>query len=170
MMATASSPAVSPSNILSPKAISSIEDSPALTTATTIDSSTNAATTPMDYLTSKPINHTNTRKTARTIDPNLVCAMSNLAIRLERLTSGNVLSQNMAGSSMNRQYTLNNDGNENITNTVSAAPSGLGLMLDRHIREDATDEELIIMMENCVARVEVKKRKNLFLVSKNHDF
>ncbi|KAI9252732.1 hypothetical protein EDC94DRAFT_662874 [Helicostylum pulchrum] len=92
------------------------------------------------------------RKTVRTIDPNLVCAMSNLAIRLERLTSGNVLSQNMAGSSIHRQYTLN-DG-ESISTTVSTAPSGLGVMLDRHIREDANDEELIIMMENCVARVE----------------
>jgi adenylate cyclase len=166
MMATASSPAVSPSNILSPKVISAVEASPALTTAATTDSSTNIATTPMDYLTSRPITHNNARKTARTIDPNLVCAMSNLAIRLERLTSGNILSQHMAGSSMNRQYTLNNDGSENITNTVSAAPSGLGLMLDRHIREDATDEELVIMMENCVARVEVKK-KNIFSIKES---
>ncbi|KAL7326851.1 cysteinyl-tRNA synthetase, variant 2 [Mucor circinelloides] len=160
MMATGSSPIVTPSNIVSPKAISSIEASPALTTAATTDSSNNmtsnssVSTTPMDYLTARPIKHTNTRKVVRTIDPNLVCAMSNLAIRLERLTSGNVLSQHMAGSSINREYTLNNEGNEDTTHTVSTAPSGLGLMLDRHIREDATDEELVIMMENCVARVE----------------
>jgi adenylate cyclase len=93
------------------------------------------------------------KKTVRTIDPNLVCAMSNLAIRLERLTSGNVLYQDMAGSSIQSRYTFaGNTGSE----TVSAAPSGLGLMLDRHIREDATDEELLILMENCVTRVEVR--------------
>ncbi|KAG2200534.1 hypothetical protein INT47_012320, partial [Mucor saturninus] len=106
----------------------------------------------IDYLSARSITHLPGRKTVRTIDPNLVCAMSNLAIRLERLTSGNMLSRSMAGSSIQRQYTLN-DG-EMVSTTVSTAPSGLGLMLDRHIREDANDEELIIMMENCVARVE----------------
>jgi adenylate cyclase len=87
-------------------------------------------------------------KTARTIDPNLVCALSNLAIRLERLTSGHALSQQTAGSSIQSQYTF---GDPDI---ISTAPSGIGLMLDRHLREDATDEELVLMMENCVARVE----------------
>ncbi|KAG1153403.1 hypothetical protein G6F36_014576 [Rhizopus arrhizus] len=52
--------------------------------------------------------------------------MSNLAIRLERLTSGHVLSQTTEGSSV----------------------------LNQHIREEATDEELMVMMENCVTRVE----------------
>lgn len=173
MMATGSSPIVTPSNIVSPKAISSIEASPALNTAGTTDSSNNmtsnssVSTTPMDYLTARPIKQTNTRKVVRTIDPNLVCAMSNLAIRLERLTSGNVLSQHMAGSSINREYTLNNEGNEDTTHTVSTAPSGLGLMLDRHIREDATDEELVIMMENCVARVEVSVSRHIQRIVSN---
>ncbi|EIE81744.1 hypothetical protein RO3G_06449 [Rhizopus delemar RA 99-880] len=74
---------------------------------------------PIDYIAAQSI----TRKTLRTIDPSLVCAMSNLAIRLERLTSGHVLSQTTEGSSV----------------------------LNQHIREEATDEELMVMMENCNA-------------------
>ncbi|EIE82758.1 hypothetical protein RO3G_07463 [Rhizopus delemar RA 99-880] len=95
------------------------------------------------------------RKTLRTIDPNLVCAMNNLAIRLERLTSGHVLSQTMAGSSILGRYTYENslDG----SNVDSATHLSLGSMLDRHLREEATDEELMVMMENCVTRVEVTK-------------
>ncbi|CAO3661661.1 unnamed protein product [Rhizopus stolonifer] len=93
-----------------------------------------------DYLVIKP--------KARTIDPNLVCAMNNLAIRLERLTSGHVLSQTMAGSSILSQYTYESQHVE------SANQTSFGLMLDRHIREEATDEELMAMMENCVTRVE----------------
>ncbi|KAI9348402.1 hypothetical protein BD770DRAFT_395368 [Pilaira anomala] len=112
---------------------------------------TPSASNMTDYLSARPDVLTG-RKMVRTINPNLVCAMSNLAIRLERLTSGNVLSQNMAGSSIHRQYTLNDS--EGVSTTVSTAHSGLGLMLDRHIREDANDEELMIMMENCVTRVE----------------
>jgi Leucine-rich repeat (LRR) protein/serine/threonine protein phosphatase PrpC/class 3 adenylate cyclase len=139
---------------ISPKIMASIDPSPA--TGTT--DSSNALTVDTDYLTARPTN----KKTIRTIDPNLVCAMSNLAIRLERLTSGNVLSQNMAGSSIHRQYTLN-DAAEGKAPIVSTAPSGLGLMLDRHIRDDATDEELIVMMENCVARVEVRSFKAGYL-------
>jgi adenylate cyclase len=128
------SPNPTPSTIMSSNSVG-------LTTA-----SSTVSNTAIDYITSRPI-----RKTTRTIDPNLVCAMSNLAIRLERLTSGNVLAHTMAGTSMYRQSTFNNEAEA----TVSTAHSGLGLMLDRHIREDANDEELLIMMENCVARVEV---------------
>ncbi|KAG1425788.1 hypothetical protein G6F57_023359 [Rhizopus arrhizus] len=81
--------------------------------------------------------------------------MSNLAIRLERLTSGHVLSQSMAGSSILGHYTYQNSSEDNVP-VVSAVHSGLGHMLDKHIREEATDEELMAMMENCVTRVEVR--------------
>ncbi|KAI9280056.1 hypothetical protein BY458DRAFT_501237 [Sporodiniella umbellata] len=84
----------------------------------------------------------------RTIDPNLVCAMSNLAIRLERLTSGHALSQSMAGSSILSQYTY---GSQQVQSTNQTS---FGLIIERHIREEATDEELMAMMENCVTRVE----------------
>ncbi|KAI7905147.1 uncharacterized protein BX663DRAFT_468986 [Cokeromyces recurvatus] len=150
-----------PTNLMSLP--SSLEASPSLvsrsTTAPVALDSTN--TTPNDYLTAKPLLLTNElipklkkkKKAMKTIDPNLVCAISNLAIRLERLTSGNILSQHMAGSTIQRHYVLNDAEGENH-HTISTASSGLGLMLDRHIREDATDEELIILMENCVTRVE----------------
>lgn len=105
------------------------------------------------------------KKSSRTIDPNLVCAMSNLAIRLERLTSGNVLYQNKAGSSIHSQYTLQEKSDEEAT-ILSTAHSGLGMMLNRHIREVATDEELLVMMENCVTRVEV----SLFLYTCSYLF
>ncbi|KAG0741491.1 hypothetical protein G6F22_002274 [Rhizopus arrhizus] len=105
---------------------------------------------PIDYISVQSI----TRKTLRTIDPSLVCAMSNLAIRLERLTSGHVLSQTTAGSSVLSKYTHEDSLCSSSFLVVSAENSGLGLILDQHIREEATDEELMIMMENCVTRVE----------------
>lgn len=154
MMVTSSPvPASTP---ISPKPSGGVSNvvSPAGTDSSNIVTSGSTNSASIDYITARPLASTpNKRKIVRTIDPNLVCAMSNLAIRLERLTSGNVLYHGMAGSTIHRQYTLS-DG-ENVSTTISTAPSGLGLMLDRHIREDATDEELLIMMENCVARVEV---------------
>jgi hypothetical protein len=51
-------------------------------------------------------------------------------------------------------YTLP-DKNDGESTTLSTAHSGLGMMLNRHIREVASDEELMVMMENCVTRVEV---------------
>lgn len=146
MMAPAAQPTIDAS--LSPKPSTddttpTIPPTPALTSNTLSPSP--------DYLTVRPT----ARKTLRTIDPNLVCAMSNLAIRLERLTSGHVLSQSMAGSSILGHYTYQNSSEDNVP-VVSAVHSGLGHMLDKHIREEATDEELMAMMENCVTRVEVR--------------
>ncbi|KAG1175973.1 hypothetical protein G6F70_003746 [Rhizopus microsporus] len=144
MMAPAAQPTIDAS--LSPKPSTddttpTIPPTPALTS--------NTLSSSPDYLTARPT----ARKTLRTIDPNLVCAMSNLAIRLERLTSGHVLSQSMAGSSILGHYTYQNSSEDNVP-VVSAVHSGLGHMLDKHIREEATDEELMAMMENCVTRVE----------------
>ncbi|KAI8969130.1 hypothetical protein BDF20DRAFT_893368 [Mycotypha africana] len=153
------SPSVSNTNSIGP---ASLLTSPEL----------NASQASTDYLSPRPFINGNSsnRKAIRTIDPNLVCAMSNLAIRLERLTSGNVqLTRHQAGSTINNQYTLQQQQNSSSTSlldtttsnnnsmipyTKSTAFNGLGLMLDRHLREDATDEELIMMMENCVTRVE----------------
>ncbi|KAI8374033.1 hypothetical protein EDC96DRAFT_498308 [Choanephora cucurbitarum] len=90
-----------------------------------------------------------TPKKSRTIDANLVCAMSNLAIRLERLTSGHVLSQQ---NSLVQRHDVAPSNTSILFG--NGTPSGLSLMLDRHLREDASDEELLVMMENCVSRVE----------------
>ncbi|KAI8098722.1 uncharacterized protein BX664DRAFT_363060 [Halteromyces radiatus] len=93
------------------------------------------------------------KPSTRTIDPALVSSLSNLAIRLERLTAGNVLTSSKAGSSICGKYTSSGH-NGNPSMIVSTAPWGLGKLLDKHIMEEATDEELVILMENCVARVE----------------
>lgn len=90
----------------------------------------------------------------RTIDPALVCALSNLAIRLERITAGNVLSHARAGSSIHSKYTSSGmDGNPSAI--VTTATTSLGKWLDRHMKTEASDEELMMLMENFVARVEV---------------
>ncbi|KAI9497654.1 phosphatase 2C-domain-containing protein [Zychaea mexicana] len=65
----------------------------------------------------------------RAIDPNLVCALNSLAIRLERLTTGS------------------KQGPTNKSTTMSK-------MIERHIMYDAGDEELMTLMENFVTRVE----------------
>ncbi|CAO3652906.1 unnamed protein product [Cunninghamella echinulata] len=98
-------------------------------------------------------NHQQQPSKARTIDPALVSSLSNLAIRLERLTAGNTLSSNKAGSSISSKYTSTGH-NGNPSMVVSTAPWGIGMLLDKHIMEEASDEELLILMENCVTRVE----------------
>lgn len=97
--------------------------------------------------------HPSHKHTPRTIDPALVSALSNLAIRLERLTAGNALTSNKAGSSICSKYTSTGH-NGNPSQIVSTAPWGLGKLLDRHIMQEASDEELVILMENSVSRVE----------------
>ncbi|CAO3650420.1 unnamed protein product [Cunninghamella blakesleeana] len=89
----------------------------------------------------------------RNIDPALVSSLSNLAIRLERLTAGNALTSNKAGSSISTKYTSTGH-NGNPSMVTSTAPWGIGMLLDKHIMEEASDEELLVLMENCVARVE----------------
>lgn len=74
----------------------------------------------------------------RTIDPSLICALSDLAIRLERITAG----------SLQKRRAESPEG-------VVTASTGLGRWLDKHMRETASDEELMAFMENFVARVEV---------------
>ncbi|KAI8060952.1 hypothetical protein BC940DRAFT_337222 [Gongronella butleri] len=91
-----------------------------------------------------------TRTKRTTIDPSLVSALSNLAIRLERLTAGNPLTATMAGSSIQPKYT--SAGHNGLVH--SNAPFGMGRLLDKHIMDDADDDELVLLMENCVARVE----------------
>ncbi|KAI8341379.1 hypothetical protein BC941DRAFT_449807 [Chlamydoabsidia padenii] len=93
------------------------------------------------------------KHTPRTIDPALVSSLSNLAIRLERLTAGNTLTSNKAGSSICSKYTSTGH-NGNPSHIVSTAPWGLGKLLDKHIMQEASDEELVILMENSVSRVE----------------
>ncbi|KAI8972677.1 hypothetical protein BDB01DRAFT_809559 [Pilobolus umbonatus] len=108
----------------------------------------------VDYFNARP-----KRKSGRTIDPNLVCAMSNLAIRLECLTSGNIHSQRANLLTKHRHK----EGGEDVV----SSSLGLGSLLEKHIREEASDEELLIMMENCVARVE-NAASSLYLHRINH--
>lgn len=153
MMNQKTTSAENPTNELSPGLTT-----PSLTIAETDTTSSNSPSIiPRGSELSEP-SKVDIKRSAQAIDPNLVCAMSNLAIRLERLTSGNILYQSMAGSSIHSQYTLPDKSNASET-TISTAHSGLGLMLDRHIRQEATDEELLVLMENCVARVEVSAKK-----------
>ncbi|KAG0190477.1 cysteinyl-tRNA synthetase [Apophysomyces sp. BC1034] len=92
-------------------------------------------------------------KTARTIDPSLVCALNNLAIRLERITTGNTLSKGNAGSSTHNMYT-SSCSNANTEAIVRSTTTGVSRLLDHHIKQNATDEELALLMENFVARIE----------------
>ncbi|KAI9020827.1 hypothetical protein CLU79DRAFT_755752 [Phycomyces nitens] len=89
----------------------------------------------------------------RTIDPMLICSVGNIALRLEQITSNSVLSKTRAGSTLNSVYTsegLNSESHTVITN----ATTPYGQVLDKHIKEAATDEELVILLENYVSRVE----------------
>ncbi|KAL0087646.1 hypothetical protein J3Q64DRAFT_1657804 [Phycomyces blakesleeanus] len=87
----------------------------------------------------------------RTIDPAFVCALSNLAVRLERLTSGRVIptSAKSGGSSIELP-----NGSVEVKNPISPDQSLVFNVLDNHIKEDAGDEELLILMENFITRIE----------------
>lgn len=139
------------------------EPTPATTTTTTTTTPSPSATTPspdvmlqeqaavQEQVDITPYIEKRTVNT--TIDPALVCALSNLAIRLERVTAGVNLCQQRAGSAIQSQYTsAHADGK-----IVTTATTGLGHWLDRHMKEGASDEELMLLMENFVARVEVSK-------------
>ncbi|KAF7727155.1 cysteinyl-tRNA synthetase [Apophysomyces ossiformis] len=105
------------------------------------------APTPVELEVEKP------SKTTRIIDPSLVCALNNLAIRLERITNGTVLSNGKTGASSHSMYPSNLSGGTS-ENTISCTTTGVGRLLDQHIKQNATDEELALLMENFVARVE----------------
>ncbi|KAG1474319.1 hypothetical protein G6F56_000424 [Rhizopus delemar] len=104
--------------------------------------------TPTDYLNARPITH----NTPRAIDPNMVCAMNSIAFRLERLTSGKLLYEPKAETSEDYINEHPLDNTRSSFDTI--VQTNFGVTLDRHLREEATDEELIFTMENCVSRVE----------------
>lgn len=80
----------------------------------------------------------------RVIDPTLVHSLCTLALRLENLTT-----EQLFGQPSNKQLVK--------ANPMSKAATGkIQRLLERHIMNDATDEELVTLMENFVARLEVK--------------
>lgn len=105
---------------------------PPLKPAAAVESSSSSTPTPPPESSSRAV------APVRTIDPSLICALSDLAIRLERITAG----------SLQKRRAESPEG-------VITASTGLGRWLDRHMRENASDEELMAFMENLVARVEV---------------
>ncbi|KAL0082462.1 phosphatase 2C-domain-containing protein [Phycomyces blakesleeanus] len=98
----------------------------------------------------------------RAIDPMLICSVGNIALRLEHITSNSVLSRTNAGSSLNNVYTSDGIDSE-AHNVISNATTPYGQVLDRHIKEVATDEELILLLDNYVSRVEVSLNTYMYV-------
>ncbi|KAF1804383.1 hypothetical protein FB192DRAFT_1427984 [Mucor lusitanicus] len=95
-----------------------------------------------------PTRHPNNRQ----IDPALVVSLSNLAIRLESITTGNVLSSvdsNSIYARMNIPAGLLGMDNSNLI-----ANSYYSQAFNKRMQEVASDEELMMLMENFVTRIE----------------
>ncbi|KAI8331028.1 phosphatase 2C-domain-containing protein [Chlamydoabsidia padenii] len=110
---------------------------------------------------------------ARTVDPLLVCALNDLAIRLERITTGFVVANQHSHQHLQRRDTVTQAPSTmtmKITTQIQdqsgsyfdIEKQGIPLRrgftfldtLQRHIMESASDDELMILMENFVTRVE----------------
>ncbi|CDS05752.1 hypothetical protein LRAMOSA08280 [Lichtheimia ramosa] len=86
-----------------------------------------------------------TRPVNRSIDPVMVCTLSNLAIRLESLTTGHVISR----------PPVMVDLLPNMTSAARvASETAIERMMESHIMNEATDDELLLLMENFVTRIE----------------
>lgn len=92
---------------------------------------------------------------ARVIDPSLVAALSNLAIRLEHLTTVFMCSRCVTTSKNGAATQLSARAAGVRKALETREGSWLNRMFERHIMYDATDEELITLMENFVTRIEV---------------
>ncbi|CAO3615597.1 unnamed protein product [Mucor fragilis] len=94
-----------------------------------------------------PTRHPNNRQ----IDPALVVSLSNLAIRLESITTGNVLSSvdDSIYARMNIPAGLLGMDNSNLI-----ANSYYSQAFNKRMQEVASDEELMMLMENFVTRIE----------------
>ncbi|KAI9254821.1 hypothetical protein BY458DRAFT_549629 [Sporodiniella umbellata] len=108
--------------------------------------------TTADIISSLPADHISAQPTARNalriIDPAVVCALNSIAFRLERLTSGYYSSQHSSEHTFEDPSIIRKLKYENFEQT------SIGLTMDKYLREQATDEELIRTMENCVSRIE----------------
>ncbi|KAI9301031.1 hypothetical protein BJ944DRAFT_252640 [Cunninghamella echinulata] len=120
----------------------------------------------------------NSKRYSRSIDPLFVCALFHLAIRLERLTVGNASSSSSTFPNHHhsqQHHKIKNSSNDpsspstttsNVSSPSSPLASASSLLLkrktgttyldilERHIMETATDDELIHLMDNFVTRVE----------------
>ncbi|KAI9255443.1 hypothetical protein EDC94DRAFT_696535 [Helicostylum pulchrum] len=91
---------------------------------------------------------------ARQIDPSFVVNLSNLAIRLESITTGAVLNRN---SKEGHLYTRTNtpSGLVGITELESSiGNSNYTQAFNKRMNEVASDEELLMLIENFVTRIE----------------
>ncbi|CAO3590123.1 unnamed protein product [Absidia cylindrospora] len=108
---------------------------------------------------------------SRSIDPLLVCALNDLAIRLERITTGIVVTnQQQSFQHLHRRHggnpttiikrlsQIQDTDNSYFGFERPGIPLRRGFTfldtLQRHIMESASDDELMILMENFVTRIE----------------
>ncbi|KAI8977629.1 hypothetical protein BDF20DRAFT_913944 [Mycotypha africana] len=85
----------------------------------------------------------------RQIDPNFVISLSNLAIRLESITTGTV-----ADTSLYTRFNIP-PGLPNLTHQhILTTQSQYSEAFNKRMHEVATDEELLMLMENFITRIE----------------
>jgi adenylate cyclase len=97
------------------------------------------------------------RQGNRQIDPAFVMQLSNLAIRLESITAGTVLNKNATEpklyARMSRPSGLADIENNSMINNNSHYSQAF----NKRMQEVASDEELLMLMENFVTRIEVRR-------------
>ncbi|KAG2194526.1 hypothetical protein INT47_005730 [Mucor saturninus] len=92
------------------------------------------------------------RLPARQIDPSFVINLSNLAIRLESITTGAVLNRDTEGGDL---YTRTNTPSGLVSMTEShSGNSNYTEAFNRRIKDYSSDEELLMLIENFVTRIE----------------
>ena len=110
---------------------------------------------------------------ARQIDPAFVVNLSNLAIRLEAITTGAVLNKDTTEGDLYTRMntpsgllgiTTPSNDNYNIGN------SHYTQAFNRRMKEVASDEELMMLMENFVTRIEVNSVLNISGVTFTYSF
>ncbi|ORX63042.1 hypothetical protein DM01DRAFT_1314794 [Hesseltinella vesiculosa] len=93
----------------------------------------------------------------RVIDPSFVCALSNLAIRLERISTGVIVPIRRGSDEEQMTHVYNPDGSI-LDVRIPEFHSRKGMRfidaVDHHLMETATDEELLVLMDNFVTRLE----------------
>ncbi|KAI8062229.1 hypothetical protein BC940DRAFT_261979 [Gongronella butleri] len=101
---------------------------------------------------------TSTARSVRAIHPSFVCALSNLTIRLERITTGVVVPKSTTVPDEQRVSHIVNPDGSTFDIVIPEFPSRRAVRfvdaVERHMMETSSDEELIILMENFVTRLE----------------
>ncbi|KAI9310979.1 hypothetical protein BX666DRAFT_2032469 [Dichotomocladium elegans] len=90
------------------------------------------------------------RHVNRVVEPALVCALLNLVVRLEGLTTGRI----SAKRRIDLGAVLTSPSSRTGDLALAPPPTSMERMLENHILHNASDDELILLMENFVTRVE----------------